>query len=116
MKWTFHPTNKDLTTSVPLSVEISEWEGNPKVKVSQIGELELKKSKSGLRADFHLTLPGEYQIEVTDALVKDSLSIKVAQHDYLNFSREFGSFGLLFILVMGGIIIWTKKIMRKKTL
>jgi hypothetical protein len=114
MNWTFHPKNKDLTTSLPLSVELTHWEGNPKVLVKELGELELKPHGKNLKADFYLTLPGTYTIVVKDSISVNQEIIEVKQHTYLDFKNEFGIFLLLFLIVMGGIVLWTYKIMNKK--
>ncbi len=114
MKWKFYPTNKDLTTSLPMFVELSEVQGKAKVHLSRVGDLNLVKTKHGdLKAEFYVTLPGQYQLEMSDATTRYTHSIEVLQHSYLKFNEEFGFFLILFTLAMGGIILWTHKIMKK---
>jgi hypothetical protein len=117
MKWTFHPKNKHLTTSLPMSVEISEFSGKPSVSLSGVGSLELKPvPNGGMKADFYVTLPGNYTLTVKDSNSSASQELEIAQHTYLDFGNEFGTFFVLFLFVMGGIVLWTRKIMQKKTL
>lgn len=116
MNWTFHPTNKAITTSLPLSIEVSDWKGTPRVILEGVGDLELKRIPEGaMKADFYLTLPGTYKVLIQDSVVKESYEFQVIQHNYLDFSREFGFFFILFLFVMGGIVIWVRQIMKKKT-
>lgn len=113
MKWTLYPKNKDLTTSLPMSVEISEWEGRPEVHLKGVGDLKLRKIGTKLRTDFYVAMPGSYQLTVRDASHEQSLNLEVSEHRYLDFGNEFGFFLVLFLLTMGGIILWTRKIMMK---
>lgn len=116
MKWTFHPTNKKLTTSLPLSIEVEGFSGEPTVTLSEVGRLELKKVSEGkLRSDFYVGLEGKYILTVKDSKETVHIPLDIAQHRYINFTNEFGSFFLLFLVVMGGIILWTRKIMKYKT-
>lgn len=115
MNWTFHPKNEDLTTSLPLSVEITKWEGEAQVLVEGIGPLELRPSPHGLKADFYFTLPGTYTLTVKDAHHTEVRELMVEQHNYLNFVTEFGTFFVLFLFVMGGIVLWTRRIMKNKS-
>lgn len=113
MKWTLYPKNKDLTTSLPMSVEVTEWEGTPKVRLDGVGELKLRKVGPILRTDFYVALPGNYQLTVKDGASQQSINLDVKEHRYLDFGNEFGFFLVLFLLTMGGIILWTRKIMMK---
>lgn len=113
MKWTLYPKNKDFTTSLPMSVEVTEWEGSPQVHMKGVGELKLRKVGSILRTDFYVALPGQYQLTVKDASHQQSLNLDVKEHRYLDFGNEFGFFLVLFLITMGGIILWTRKIMMK---
>lgn len=115
MKWTLYPKNKDLTTSLPLSLEITEWKGSPKVTLEGVGELKLKPFEGKLKTDFYLALPGKYSLEIKDSLSSEVTELNIEEHRYLDFTNEFGFFLILFLFVMGGIIIWTRKIMKKKT-
>ena len=114
MNWKFYPTNKELTTSLPMSVTLENYSGKPTVHLSSVGELELVKTHQGaLRADFHLLMPGNYTLDIQDANSHFSHQILVKQHSYLNFSNEFGLFFILLLVLMGGIFLWTHKIMQK---
>ncbi|MFP5384744.1 MAG: hypothetical protein ACLGHN_01605 [Bacteriovoracia bacterium] len=113
MKWTLYPENKDLTTTLPLSVEIEQWEGKPSVKVEGLGELKLKEQNNKMRSEFYFTLPGKYKIEIKDRVSTEVKVLTVSEHQYLNFTNEFGFFFVLFLIVMGGIVLWTRKIMLK---
>jgi hypothetical protein len=116
MNWIFHPKNKEITTSLPMSVEVWDYTGTPSVTLSGVGKLELKPTTQGkLKTDFYVTLPGEYKLQIKDSVSQVDFPILVAQHQYLDFKNEFGVFFILFLFVMGGIIIWTSKIMKKKT-
>lgn len=116
MNWTFHPTNKEITTSLPLSVEVRNWKGRPRVILDGVGDLELKGTPQGaMKADFYLTLPGTYKVTIQDSGSKDFYQFQVKQHHYLDFSNEFGFFFILFLFVMGGIVLWVRQIMKKKT-
>lgn len=115
MKWTFHPTTKQLTTSLPLSVEVEDARGKPSISLSQVGELELKPFKNGFKADFYVKLPGTYYLTIKDKYESSTMTLIVEEHTYLDFQNEFGSFFILFVAVMGGIVLWTRKIMKKKT-
>jgi hypothetical protein len=116
MKWTFHPKNSELTTSLPMSVEVLEYSGKASAHLSGIGPLELKRSpQGGLKADFYVTLPGTYVLELRDDNGVVSKELLIAQHNYLDFGNEFGTFFVLFLFVMGGIILWTRRIMQNKT-
>lgn len=115
MNWTFHPKNKELTTSLPLSVEINNWQGTPRVILEGVGDLELKPISNGvLKTDFYLTLPGTYRLQLLDANSSYAYEFSIKQHTYLDFTNEFGFFLALFIVAMGGIVLWVKKIMKKK--
>lgn len=108
--------NKKLTTSLPLSIEIEDFVGEPTVTLSDVGRLELKKVSEGkLRSNFYVGLEGHYTLTIKDSKEVVSIPLNIAQHRYINFTNEFGSFFLLFLVVMGGIILWTRKIMRNKT-
>ncbi len=113
MKWTLYPKNKDLTTSLPMSVEIEEWDGTPKVHLKGVGDLHLRKTGTKLRTEFYVALPGTYELTVKDSSHSQSLNLDVKEHRYLDFGNEFGFFLVLFLLTMGGIILWTRKIMTK---
>ncbi len=114
MNWKFYPTNKELMTSLPMSVTLENYSGKPTVTLSSIGELQLVKVKDGtLRADFYVLMPGNYIIEMKDANSQFSHQFAVKQYSYLSFTNEFGFFLIIFIFFMGGIILWTKKIMKK---
>lgn len=115
MKWKLHPENKKLTTTLPMSLEVHEWEGQPRIRIDNMGELKLKAHGKILKTDFYFTLPGEYRIEIRDEVNQHEMRVQVLEHQYLDFSREFGFFFILFLIVMGGIIIWTRKIMQKET-
>lgn len=115
VKWTLFPKNKAITTSLPMSVEVTEWVGRPKVYIQGMGEMSLKKTPQGMKADFYMTLPGEYKLTVSDSSNSFEQILKVDEHQYLNFSQEFGFFFILFLFVMLGVIVWCAKIMRKKT-
>lgn len=116
MKWTFHPESEDLTTTLPLSVEISDFEGSPRAHLEGVGELDLKKvAGDKYRADFYVSLPGNYKLTVSDARYSSQRELVIAEHQYLDFTNEFGAFFLLFLCVMGGVILWTRKIMKQKT-
>lgn len=115
MKWTFHPINKEITTSLPLNVEVSDWQGTPKLFLEGVGELQLKNTRPGvLRSDFYVYLPGTYKITLKDLNHTYEYSFHVKEHHYLDFTEEFGAFFMLFLFVMGGIILWTRKIMKSK--
>lgn len=115
MKWTFHPENEELTTSLPMSVEIREFKGKPEVLIREIGSLELKKMKEGgLRSEFYVSLPGKYVLEVRDAERFFQRELEIKQHVYLKFNKEFGSFSIIFLFVMGGVVLWTRRIMKNK--
>ncbi len=111
MKWTLTPTNKELTTGLPIQVEISEYVGTPKVRLHGVGELILKPHGKSLRTEFYVKLPGKYHLEVRDAKNQDGLELDIKEHRYLDFTSEFGFFFVLFLFVMGGIVLWTRKIM-----
>lgn len=114
MKWTLHPENKDLTTTLPLSVTLSEWQGKPRVILEGAGELELKPQGKNLVSEFYFALPGQYTLEIKDEGHHEIIELQIKEHRYLNFTSEFGFFFILFLFVMGGIFLWTKKIMQKK--
>lgn len=113
MKWTIYPENKEFTTSLPLTIEISDYRGEPEVTVEKLGELKLNRQADKLEARFYFTLPGEYKLQVTDSNSKEVRVLHVSEHKYLDFGNEFGFFLILFLFVMGGIILWTRKIMLK---
>jgi hypothetical protein len=115
MKWTLFPKNENLTTSLPITIEIEEWQGKAKVHLESVGELQLRPAGDKLKTEFYVTLPGEYKLTISDSYNTSTHTLQIEQHQYLNFSNEFGIFGLLFLLVMGGIILWTRRIMLKKT-
>lgn len=113
MKWTIYPENSEITTSLPLTIEISGHQGTVNVSVDRLGELKLKKENNKLTSQFYFTLPGEYKVKVKDSISSEVRVIKVAEHKYLDFGNEFGFFLILFLIVMGGIVLWTRKIMQK---
>ncbi|MFA7614401.1 MAG: hypothetical protein WCY48_09205 [Candidatus Caldatribacteriota bacterium] len=111
MNYKIYPKT-NLRTSVPINIEV---EGkNPRVDVEGIGRIELKGSEIK-KAQIYFSLPGEYKITLTDGeLIKEEV-LSVDQQVYLSFKNEFGVFFILFLVVMGGIILWTRKIMQNKT-
>lgn len=114
MKWKFYPTNKELTTSLPMFVELTDIDGKAKVHLSTIGDLNLVKTNKGsLKAEFYVSLPGKYVLQMSDASTRYTHEIDVTQHTFLRFNEEFGFFLILFALMMGGIILWTRKLMKK---
>jgi hypothetical protein len=116
MKWTFHPANKELTTSLPLEVVLSDWQGTPRVSVDRLGEIPLTPEGQKLVARFYVVMPGRYEVRISDGTSVVAVHpIEVAQHTYLDFTNEFGFFFILFLFVMGGIALWTITIMRRPT-
>lgn len=113
MKWTLHPKSEGITTTLPMSIELEGWSGTPRVYISGLGELNLVPVKGKLRSEFYFTLPGTYRLEVKDKETLIVTDLVVEEHQYLDFKNEFGFFFILFLIVMGGIILWTKKIMQK---
>ncbi|HLT22653.1 MAG TPA: hypothetical protein VKZ84_04390 [Bacteriovoracaceae bacterium] len=102
----------NLRTIVPITIEVEG--NNPRVDVEGIGRIDLQ-GTGRKTAQIYFSLPGEYKITFTDGeLVKEEV-IYVDQQVFLSFKNEFGVFFILFLLVMGGIIIWTRKIMQNKT-
>jgi hypothetical protein len=98
-----------------MSVEVWDFVGKPSVNLSGIGALELKSRPNGvMRTDFYVSLPGTYTLTIKDSNSSASHELEIAQHTYLDFGKEFGTFFVLFLIVMGGIILWTMKIMQKK--
>lgn len=116
MNWTFHPTTEDLTTSLPMEIEVSDYAGTPRVNISGLGEMQLKSSgPQKMKTQFYFVLPGSYRIEVRDAQTVAVKEISVREHTYLDFVNEFGAFFVLFLIVMGGIVLWTRRIMKSRT-
>ncbi len=114
MKWKFYPTNKELTTTLPMYLELTEVQGKAKIHLSSVGKLNLAKMKDGaLKAEFYVSLPGKYLLEMSDASTQYTHKFEVKQHSFLKFTEEFGFFLILFTLMMGGLIVWTRKIMKK---
>lgn len=110
MKYSISP-NKDVTTSLPINIEVTGKA--PLVHIDGIGKIELKGGEKKT-AQIYFKLPGEYRITFKDGDIVHHEVIKIEQHEYLNFKNEFGAFSLLFLLVMTGVIIWTRKIMQNK--
>lgn len=113
MKWTLFPESEEVSTGLPMHLEISEWDGNVEVHLERVGQLKLKPAQDKLRTEFYFTLPGEYKLEIRDSKTAAGFILTVKEHQYLDFSSEFGFFLVLFVFVMGGIILWTKKIMKR---
>lgn len=113
MKWKLHPENEEITTTLPLTIEVHAWKGKPRVFVHGLGNLELKKQGANLKTEFYFTLPGKYRIDVRDSVSHHTMDLEVKEHQYLSFNGEFGFFFILFLVVMGGIVLWTRKIMHK---
>lgn len=113
MRWEIFPKNEKLTTTLPMSLEIYEWKEQPHVYLEGVGELVLKGDGGKLKTDFYFIAPGRYQLTVQDGLVIEQRVLDIEEHQYLSFTNEFGFFLLLFLFVMGGIVLWTKKIMLK---
>ena len=74
----------------------------------------LANKTGGFKSEFYFTLPSTYHVEVRGDQEIQNLDLLVEQHTFLDFQNEFGIFSLLFLIVMGGIILWTRKIMKKK--
>lgn len=112
MKYSIQPNKDKLSTSVPITIEVNGIK--PVVSIEGIGRIDLKGTEKKT-AQIYFSLPGEYKITFKDGeLIKHEV-LKVSQHEYLKFKYEFGAFTILFLLVMGGIILWTRKIMKNKT-
>ena len=114
MNYSIYPKNEQITTSLPITIEVKEFKKSPKLKIDGIGEIELK-GKEVKTAQIYFRLPGEYRLTFQDGELMKSEVITIHQHEYLDFKNEFGVFFILFLMVMGGIIIWTRKIMKNKT-
>lgn len=115
MMWIFHPKG-ELRTTVPMSLEISGYAGVPKVVLEGVGDLDLQASgRDSLKAHFYVTLPGKYRLIMSDRQSNSSYEFFVHEQKYLDFKSEFGIFFILFILVMGGLFLWVRKIMKRKT-
>lgn len=113
MKWKLHPKSEDITTSLPLTLDILEWEGKPRVILDGTGELSLKAQKDGtLKSEFYVYIPGSYRVKLIDSAGTSELEFYAKEHRYLDFGEEFGFFFVLFLIVMGGIILWTAKLMK----
>lgn len=110
-----YPEGEELTTALPLVVHIIDDAGNPRAKIVGVGELELSQHPlGGVKSDFHFTLPGQYQILIKDAREEQSIMLEIKEHRYLNFREEFGFFLCLFSLVMTGVYLWVRSVMKSK--
>src|SRR5690606_11207742 len=93
---------------------VEDFVGEPVVTLSDVGRLELKKVSEGkVRSNFYVGLEGQYTLTIKDSKEVVTIPLDIAQHRYIDFTNEFGSFFLLFLVAMGGVILWTKKIMKK---
>ena len=113
MNYSINPQS-DLTTSIPITIEVKNFEHKPKLKVDGIGDIELKGQKVK-SAQIYFRLPGEYRVTIQDGSTIKHEVLNVSQHEYLDFKNEFGFFFILFLIVMGGVVLWTRKIMKNKT-
>lgn len=113
MNYEIYPKNEEFSTSLPITIEV-EGATNPRLDIEGIGRIDLKGGQKKT-AQIYFRLPGEYKLTFKDGEVVRQEVITVYQHEYLDFKNEFGFFSILFLIVMGGIILWTRKIMKNKT-
>lgn len=112
MNYEIYPKNEKFSTSLPITIEV-EGKG-PRLDIEGIGRIDLKGGQKKT-AQIYFRLPGHYKLIFKDGEEVREEVITVYQHEYLDFKNEFGFFSLLFLIVMGGIILWTRKIMKKRT-
>jgi hypothetical protein len=97
-------------------LEIQETKTLPKVVIKEIGEMKVVVNKTGgYKSEFYFTLPETYHLEVRADGELIKMELPIVQHTFLDFQNEFGIFFVLFLIVMGGIVLWTRKIMKSQT-
>ena len=106
-------TDGEIRTTIPVILEIQHVKNKPLVSVKQLGIVPVVKKKGSYKAEFWTQEPGNYLIEVKDGNDIWKKEIFIKKQEYLNFSKEFGFFTILFIFMMVGVYLWMKKIGRK---
>lgn len=107
---------ENIRTSVPVFIEVSEVNSAPKIEVSEIGKIAVQKHHKQANtfiSDFYVQIPGEYKIKIVHQSEVYSKTLTITQQEFLTFDKEFGVFSILLSLVMLGVIIWTRKIMKR---
>ncbi len=104
---------KDYRTQVPIYIKITDSLELPRVKVSGVGEIPVKKTNNFYQSHFYIQKSGIYKLEISNPIKKVVKTLNVSEQTYLSFSKEFGAFSVIFIIVMLGVILWTRKIMIK---
>jgi hypothetical protein len=106
---------EDYRTELPVNMFITETEGAPKVKVKGIGAIPVEKRNDFYYSQFYVQIPGTFNLTIQDSRDTFTKDITFAQQEYLSFGKQFGAFMVLFAFAMIGLVLWTKKIMNKKT-
>jgi hypothetical protein len=101
----------EFRTQLPVTIDI-ESSSKPTVTLEPLGELEVLTIPSGYRAQFHVMEPLKYSLIVKNASEEWRKDIYFEEQQFLKFDKEFGFFLILFFMMLGGVILWTRKLMK----
>ena len=98
-----------LREGVPVTIFINGSAMKPRISISDLGNIEVKKTASGYEAVFWTMQAGTYNIFIDDGSTQWQKNIIVSKQDYLDFGREFSFFALLLAMTLLGVALWIKK-------
>jgi hypothetical protein len=103
---------QEFRTQLPVTGFI-ECSSLPKLSVTSMGLVPVKKLSGKWYFEFHVMKPGLHQLKFTCSNEVKEIEMNFEEQKFLEFDREFGFFFLLFIFCMTGIVIWTRKLMKE---
>ncbi len=104
---------QEYRTQLPVVGWVDDADSKPTVLVGGMGAAKVRREGDGWRFEFHVMSPGTYRLEVRDADEAWARELVFAEQRFLEFGPEFGSFTALFAVVMTGVVLWTRRLMKR---
>jgi hypothetical protein len=119
MKLEVHP--KKARSRLPFTAQVIDVQSPPSLTVGKIGEtlsfaprVQSGDGEHRYKVTFWLEEPGEYEVRAISAQETRIEKILVEPQVYMSFAKEFGSFTILFLCVMAGVVLWIRRIMQSQ--
>lgn len=104
----------NLRTEVPIELHILNVDSRPTVSASKLGIIPVHKNGKNYIAKFYSQEPGEFLINVSTKDVEKHITINIKQQQYLNFYAHFTPWVTATTIVLGVLLLWTKRNLKLK--